>query len=133
MVHTILLVDDEADFLRVMSVELKNAGYKVVTAHNGREAVGAYVESLYKGYHISLIIQDMKLPDLDGIEVLQIIRREEEVRGTEEGRLVPVIMLTGYDRPWMDPLMIKGCNNYMVKSGSSRELLEKIGEILPNK
>ncbi len=130
MTHTILLVDDEADFSRVTSAALKKAGYDVVTAQNGREAIGAYVEFLHRKKPLSLILQDMKLPDINGIEVLEIIRKEEQTRSMEESALVPMIILTAYDKPWMDPLMIKGCNNFMVKTSSDQELIEKIDEIL---
>ena len=130
MGRKILVVDDELDFIRIMTKALEQAGYEIDAAVNGREAIGAYLESLQSKKPFSLILLDIRLPDLNGIEVLQIIRKEEKIRDIKENARVPIIMLTAYDEPWMDPTLIKGSDDYMLKSSNNEELLKKIEEKL---
>jgi DNA-binding NtrC family response regulator len=80
---TVLLVDDDATFRRVMSMELSRCGYEVVAAGTGAEAIRA--AAAQEG---AIVLLDLKLPDLDGLEVLKAIR--EKSPGSE------VIMLTGH-------------------------------------
>ena len=63
--HTILLVDDEQDILNFLSYNLKKEGYKVFTASNGEEGV-----RMVQQIHPSLILMDVMMPKMDGIEFL---------------------------------------------------------------
>jgi len=83
MKHTILVVDDQKEICDIFQDALTQEGYEVLTATNGAEAV-----SLGEQNRPDLAILDIKMPEMDGIEVLQKLR---EVRGDVE-----VIMLTGY-------------------------------------
>jgi two-component system response regulator AtoC len=83
MKHTILVVDDQKEICDIFQDALTQEGYEVLTATNGVEAV-----SLGEQNRPDLAILDIKMPEMDGIEVLQKLR---EVRGDVE-----VIMLTGY-------------------------------------
>jgi len=83
MKHTILVVDDQKEICDIFQDALTQEGYEVLTATNGPEAV-----SLGEQNRPDLAILDIKMPEMDGIEVLQKLR---EVRGDVE-----VIMLTGY-------------------------------------
>ncbi|MFH1594740.1 MAG: response regulator [Candidatus Omnitrophota bacterium] len=130
MAKRILVADDESDYVRCLEVSLKQAGYAVEIAKNGREAIGAFVRSLKRDEPVSCIILDVKLPDINGVEVLGIIRAVEARWGIYGKFGVSVIMCTAYDKPWMDPDLIKGCDAYVVKSVSDKELLEKIDENL---
>jgi CheY-like chemotaxis protein len=127
MSRRLLLVDDEADFCEVLRTILEGAGYEVVVARNGREALGAFLESLANKKLISLVLLDISMPGLNGLEVLEIIREEEKLRDLIE---VPIVMLTAYDKPWMDPSLIKGSTDYILKSASNEELLKKIEDKL---
>jgi two-component system, OmpR family, alkaline phosphatase synthesis response regulator PhoP len=69
--HTILLVDDEQDILDFLSYNLKKEGYRVFTANNGLEGI-----KLAKEVQPSLIILDVMMPQMDGIEACQIIRSD---------------------------------------------------------
>ena len=80
---TVLLVDDDAIFRRVMTTELTRGGYEVVAAGTGAEAIRA--AATLDG---AIVLLDLKLPDIDGLEVLKAIR--EKSPGSE------VIMLTGH-------------------------------------
>ncbi len=79
----ILLVDDEADIRDVLEISLSDSGYEVLTAENGDEAL-----SLFRKTHPSIVFTDIKMPGMDGIEVLKKIK--EESPDTE------VIMITGH-------------------------------------
>ncbi len=81
--RTILIVDDEADLLDMLSYNLEKDGYEVATARNG-------LEGLERARKIrpDLIILDVMMPEMDGIEVCRSIRRDQQLRRT------PVIMLT---------------------------------------
>lgn len=69
--HTILLIDDEQDILDFLSYNLKKEGFKVVTASNGEEGV-----KLVQQLSPSLILLDVMMPKMDGIETCQIIRKD---------------------------------------------------------
>ncbi len=79
----ILLVDDEADFVEMLSLRLKESGETVLTAHSGSQCL----EILEKS-EIDVIILDVKMPGMDGIETLQEVKKRHP--------LIEVIMLTGH-------------------------------------
>ncbi|NQT07013.1 MAG: response regulator [Candidatus Omnitrophica bacterium] len=81
----ILVVDDEKDLLDMMRGILANWGYDVITADSGREALRIVREG---GHFLDVVILDIVMPGLDGVETLRHIRRHN--------KLIPVFMLTGY-------------------------------------
>jgi YesN/AraC family two-component response regulator len=83
MKKTILLVDDEEGIRKVLGIALSDKGYKVVTAENGREAL-----QIFRKVRPSVVITDIKMPKIDGIELLRLIKQEDP--DTE------VIMITGH-------------------------------------
>jgi signal transduction histidine kinase len=83
MEKTILLVDDEAGIRKVLSISLSDMGYTVLTAENGREAL-----EIFKKVNPPIVLTDIKMPEIDGIELLRLIKQEN--RDTE------VIMITGH-------------------------------------
>jgi len=80
---TILLVDDEEDIRSVLSVALEDMGYEVQTAENGKEGLRLFLES-----RPPIVITDIKMPDIDGVELLRRIKDEDP--DTE------VVMITGH-------------------------------------
>ncbi|UCF94620.1 MAG: response regulator [Desulfobacterales bacterium] len=82
-VDTILLVDDEPGIRKVLGIALTDTGYTVHTAENGREAL-----RIFRAVKPPIVLTDIKMPDMDGIELLRIIKREDP--DTE------VIMFTGH-------------------------------------
>jgi len=83
MKNTILLVDDEAGIRKVLGISLQDSGYDVHTAENGQEALRIFEEIAPP-----IVLTDIKMPDMDGIELLQRIKKENS--DTE------VIMFTGH-------------------------------------
>ena len=86
----ILLVDDERDFVEMLSLRLTEAGHRVRTAFSGQEALAVLAE--YEGVailpEIDVIILDIKMPGMDGIETLKQIKTRYPV--------VEIILLTGH-------------------------------------
>lgn len=80
---SVLLVDDEADIREVLEISLRDSGYTVMSAENGDEAL-----RVFRTFHPSLVLTDIKMPNMDGIELLRRIKREDPE--TE------VIMITGH-------------------------------------
>jgi two-component system NtrC family response regulator len=67
--ETILVVDDEKNYLRVLSAVLEDEGYEVLTALGGQEAL-----EIQKSSDLDLILTDMKMPGMDGIELLEHVK-----------------------------------------------------------
>ncbi len=109
----ILIVDDEYKIARFLSLELEHEGYSVTVSGDGREALSLALDNDY-----SLIVLDVMLPSLNGIEVL---RRLRQVKDT------PVIILTARDQivDKVSGLDI-GANDYMTKPFAIEELLARI-------
>lgn len=87
MSSTILLVDDHPDTLEFYAFALGDAGFDVVTAANGREALNALAT-----HDIAIVVTDVAMPDIDGIELCQ------RIRATPQGRSLPILALTGQPR-----------------------------------
>ena len=113
----ILIVDDEPPIIDVLSYNLKQAGYEVVIARDGEQAVAAARRD-----KPDLIILDLMLPKLDGLEVHRIVRRESEM---------PVIMLTARDAEIDRVVGLElGADDYVVKPFSVRELIARVKNVL---
>lgn len=83
MAKRILIVDDEPHMLRIIELSLKKAGYEILTARNGREAIDCALRELP-----ALIVMDVTMPELDGIAALK------QLKATPAAAGIPVIMLT---------------------------------------
>ncbi|MBN1873062.1 MAG: response regulator transcription factor [Anaerolineae bacterium] len=113
----ILIVDDEAPIIDVLSYNLNRANYKVYVAWDGQQAL-----DLARREQPDLIILDLMLPKLDGIEVCRILRRECDV---------PIIMLTARDEEVDRVVGLElGADDYVVKPFSVRELLARVKNVL---
>lgn len=113
----ILIVDDEPPIIDVLSYNLKQANYQVVIARDGEEALGQAQRE-----QPDLIILDLMLPRLDGLEVCRILRRERDV---------PIIMLTARDAEVDRVVGLElGADDYVVKPFSVRELLARVKNVL---
>ena len=120
MADKILLVEDEEKLARMVELELKYEGYQVDKAADGRTGLDMAQTGDY-----DLILLDIMLPALNGMEVLRRLRRES---------LVPVIMLTARDTV-MDKVagLDAGADDYITKPFAIEELLARIRAALRNK
>lgn len=116
----ILVVDDEAAILQTLRYNLERSGYAVVTASDGRSAV-----AMAQREQPDLVILDIMLPVLDGIEACKEIRKTSSV---------PIIMLTAKDRvPERVAGLDMGADDYLTKPFSTEELLARVRARLRDK
>ena len=120
MAHTILVVDDELDAQKLLSLILARAGYQVLTASNGAEALAQAEHALP-----DLIILDVMMPAMDGYEVLRRLRAHPLLSST------PVIMLSakGEVRDRVTGLR-SGADDYIPKPADSAELVARVEAVL---
>jgi phosphate regulon transcriptional regulator PhoB len=118
--HRILVVDDEPDILSLVSYNLKKEGYTVRTAGDGDEALG-----VLKSGGIDLVVLDLMLPGLSGLEICRIVRKDARFKG------IPIIMLTarGEEQDRVRGLEA-GADDYLPKPFSPRELLARVKAVL---
>ena len=113
----ILVVDDEPSIVKVLAYNLKRAGYEVLVARDGVEALAQARQG-----RPDLVILDLMRPELDGLEVCRILRREQDV---------PVIMLTARDAEIDRVVGLElGADDYVVKPFSVRELMARVKNVL---
>jgi len=113
----ILLVEDDSTLLEVLSYNLRREGYQVVTAMDGIQALDQA-----RRENPDLIILDIMLPELDGLEVCRILRRE---------MTVPILMLTAKGEEIDKVVGLElGADDYMTKPFSLRELLARVHAML---
>jgi len=117
MSETILVVDDEEAIAEFIEINLKRAGFAVVKAFSGTEAVESVTQ-----HNPALVVLDLMLPDMDGFLVCKTIRSLSQV---------PIIMLTarGEDADKVSGLKL-GADDYMVKPFNPQELVERVHAIL---
>jgi DNA-binding response OmpR family regulator len=113
MARTILVVDDEPTLRETVAEALEADGYRVVQAADGREAL-----SRFRADRPDLVLLDLMLPELSGIEVCRIIRAESGV---------PIVMLTAKDAELDKVVGLElGADDYVTKPFSLRELTARI-------
>jgi DNA-binding response OmpR family regulator len=116
----ILLVDDEPDALEVLGFKLRQAGYNALLAKDGARAI-----ALARDERPALIVLDLMLPEVDGLEVCKILRRDANTAA------IPIIMLTARAAEMDRVLGLElGADDYVTKPFSPRELLLRIKKLL---
>jgi DNA-binding response OmpR family regulator len=116
-VPSILVVEDESSIASFVSLYLRNAGYAVRTAATGGEALAQAAAQ-----EPALIVLDLMLPDIDGIEVCRRIRQRSDV---------PILMLTARDEDVDKIIGLEvGADDYLTKPFNPRELVARVKSIL---
>jgi DNA-binding response OmpR family regulator len=119
----ILVADDEPNILISLEYLLKREGYTVLTARDGEQALEVISRELPE-----LVLLDVMMPKKTGFEVCQ------EVRGNESLQAVKILMLTAKGRDTdVAKGMALGADAYMTKPFATRELVEKVAEMLSRK
>ncbi|MFV0635762.1 winged helix-turn-helix domain-containing protein [Mitsuokella sp. WILCCON 0060] len=114
----ILVVDDEASIRELLAFNLKKNGYEVETAADGREA-------LAKAPKADLVLLDIMLPEIDGLEVCRRLKSSPQTNG------IPIIMLTAKAEEIDRVLGLEmGADDYVVKPFSMRELIARVKAVL---
>jgi len=118
--YKILLVDDEADILEFLSYNLKKAGYNVLTANNGRDAI-----KLAKQYLPHLIILDVMMPEMDGIETCEEMRKLPVLNNTV------VAFLTARNEDYSQIAGFEaGADDYIAKPIKPKVLISRVSALL---
>src|SRR3954468_22656884 len=116
----ILIVDDEPDALELIGFNLKNGGYEVITAENGSDAL-----KKTRAYLPNLILLDLMIPEVDGLEVCKILRRDPLTAG------IPIIMVTAQAAELDRILGLElGASDVVTKPFSPRELVMRVKKLL---
>jgi two-component system alkaline phosphatase synthesis response regulator PhoP len=113
----ILVVDDEPQIVQIVKAYLEKAGFRVVTAADGRQAV-----SIFAREKPDLMILDLNMPGMDGLDVCRAIRRESDI---------PVLMLTARVEETDRLIGLElGADDYVIKPFSPREVVARVRAIL---
>src|SRR5665647_326096 len=113
----VLIVDDDENISEVIKMYLENSGYDTKVSHNGREAQEFFVQ-----YKPDLVLLDIMLPSVDGIDVLKWIRKQSET---------PVIMLTAKGETFDKVLGLElGADDYIVKPFEPKEMVARVKAVL---
>src|ERR671938_802326 len=115
--QSVLVVEDEASIASFVSLYLKNAGYDVTTAPTGADALRSLERQ-----QPSIVVLDLMLPDIDGIEICRRIRQKSDL---------PILMLTARDEDVDKIIGLEvGADDYMTKPFNPRELVARVKTIL---
>ena len=117
----VLIADDEPNIVLSLEFMMKRAGYQVLVARDGQQALDAIRRD-----RPDLVLLDAMMPAMTGFDVCQAVRADETVRGTR------ILMLTakGRDTDVARGLGV-GADDYVTKPFSTRELMQKVRDMLP--
>lgn len=119
MAKKILIVDDEPDMMSIARFRLEKAGYKVISAVNGREALEMTAKE-----QPDLVLLDLKLPLLSGTDVCLQLRKYDKLKN------IPVILFTASTDKITDKVMACGAQDYIIKPFNAEELIGKIKKLI---
>ena len=121
MTKRILVVEDQEDNRQILRDLLGSVGYDLIEAGDGEAGVAAATAQ-----HPDLILMDIQLPLMDGYEATRRIKANPELKG------IPIIVVTSYALSGDEAkARAAGCDAYVTKPYSPRQLLAKIKELLP--
>lgn len=117
MTQKILVVDDEAEIVKLVRAYLERAGFAVVTASEGRQAL-----AVFRHERPNLVVLDLNLPGMDGLDVCRALRRDSDI---------PIIMLTARIEETDRLIGLElGADDYIVKPFSPREVVARVRTVL---
>src|SRR5688572_22721162 len=117
MAQKILIVEDEQKMARLVKLYLEEAGYQASAVHDGGQAIYAFRQE-----RPDLVLLDLNLPNVDGLDICKALRRESEV---------PIIMLTARSEEADRLIGLElGADDYVVKPFSPREVVMRVRAVL---
>ncbi|EGV30470.1 response regulator receiver protein [Thiorhodococcus drewsii AZ1] len=120
MAKTILMVDDSASLRSVVAIALRGAGYDVIEASDGRDALAKLA-----GQKVHLVISDVNMPNMDGITLVQELKKQPSYRFT------PIMMLTTETQPEKkEAARAAGAKAWLVKPFQPPMLLEAVSKLV---
>ncbi len=121
--YRILVVDDNFENRQLLAEILREVA-ECDFAANGIEAVQAYNASL-KAAPYNLILLDIEMPGINGLEILKRIRESEKAAGIRLGEGIPIIIVTAYEKRFLEAFNY-GCDDYVLKPIDPEVLVKKI-------
>ena len=118
MSEKILVVDDEKEIRDLLSIYLKEDGYNVIAASNGQEAI-----TLAQEQHPQVILMDVKMPGIDGVETCKRLKEEETTKS------IPVIMVTAYQDRDVEAYL-EGADDFVNKPFDKTEITFRVRSML---
>ena len=118
MAEKILIVDDEKEIRELLSIYLNEDGYEVIAASNGEEAI-----NLAQAEHPQVILMDVKMPGIDGVETCK------RLKGGEKTSSIPVIMVTAYQDRDVEAYL-EGADDFVNKPFDKTEITFRIRSML---
>lgn len=125
--HKVMVVDDNMQN-RFLIIETINDIAECEVAENGREAFKLYSKSLDDG-EFDLILLDIAMPEIDGIQLLKLIREQEDFSNVPTEKRLPIIMVTAHEDRLKEAFNL-GCHDFILKPINPDHLLDKTAEIL---
>lgn len=122
MAKMVLIVEDDPKNLKLVRDVLQASGYATIEAPDGKQGV-----ELAKARKPDLILMDIQLPIMDGLQATKILKSDASTRK------IPIIALTAYTMSGdKEKALQAGCDGYMPKPINVRDFLKKVAEYLPN-
>ncbi len=116
MAKKFLVVDDSASMRQLVSFTIKDAGYDVLVAENGKDALGKL-----KSGKVDMVITDLNMPDMDGVELIK------KLRSMPDFKFTPIVMLTTESQETRKQEGKQaGASGWIVKPFSSEQLLDVV-------
>ena len=114
----ILVVDDDKEIAQLLEIYIKNEGYEPISAYNGKEAL----TKLNTNPDIALMILDIMMPEMDGIEVIKEVRKDSQL---------PILVLSAKTGD-MDKIqgLITGADDYVTKPFNQLEIMARVNSVL---
>ena len=125
--YKILIVDDNFENRQLLAEILREVALCDFAA-TGIEAVDAYNLSVRREEPYSLILLDIELPEVNGLEILEKIRESEKDAGIALGDGIPIIIVTAYEKRFLEAYN-KGCDDYILKPIDTDILFQKIADV----
>jgi len=119
MAKTVLIVDDEADLVKVTTFRLKSLGYNVVTGATGKEAL-----ILIKENRPDLVLLDLRLPEIDGTEVCKAVKADAGLKD------IPIVMFTASTNQISEQAKESGADGFLVKPFERDQLTAILNKFL---
>lgn len=123
--YRVLLVDDESHFCFAAGLALRQSGMDVYSAGNGQEALEMLISSREGQNPFDMIITDIVMPVMDGIELIDNMKRQD--------LNIPTLVITGFlDIEYREALQIRGINRTLEKPFLPRQLIEAVEGVIRN-
>lgn|SRR3989338_2593667 len=124
----ILIVDDNSENRELLAEVLREIAQCVAVA-SGKDAIESYTSAISSDRPFDLVLLDIEMPEVDGLEILRVIRESEKERGIALGDGIPIIMVTAHKKPFLNAFY-QGCTDYIIKPIDPEKLIGKIQEKL---